>query len=174
MKIIFLDIDGVVSNARIGYFNLDIYVVNFLRWLCQVAEAKIVIISTWRYSHKQDFWESIFGEYMHEDWATPITKMSGNRGHDIRRWLEDHPEVTTYIILDDDRDFNKDQLPHLIQTNSVDGMLAKDMIQARDAFGIKTFMNQATELYQHPNMFAPVSFGWSEKDKTHKHKPKFI
>lgn len=38
MKIIFLDIDGVVTSVRTGWYNFDIYTVNFLRWLCEVED----------------------------------------------------------------------------------------------------------------------------------------
>ena len=163
MIIIFLDIDGVVTSARTGFFNMDIYTVNFLRWICEKTGAKIVISSTWRYNHGKQFWKDIFGEYLHEDFKTPdLTKKreSGiwtnvTRGQEIQAWLDrglTYPEK--YLILDDDTDMLPHQKDHFIQTDSTDGMLTEHIIKVREYFGIKDFFNEYNEIFQHPNMFA--------------------
>lgn len=155
MKIIFLDIDGVVTSLRSGWFNLDIYTVNFLRWLCKEAGAKIVISSTWRHNHGKDFWEPIFGEHLHNDFKTPSNNRETNgdkRGGEIQMWLDNHPNTKKYLILDDDDDMLSSQMDSFIQTDSLDGMLHEHMMKCRDYFGIKNFF-QHEKLFQHENMF---------------------
>lgn len=153
-NVIFLDFDGVITNARIGYFNMDIYNVNFLRWICQQADVRIVISSTWRHHYKRAFWKTIFSEYLHKDWATPATKFSGSRGHDIQRWLEEHPDTEKYLIIDDDYDMLKEQQANFIRTNTFDGILYKDMVAIRDFWGINGYLDNQAKLYIHKNMFA--------------------
>lgn len=162
MIVIFLDIDGVVTSARTGFFNMDIYTVNFLRWICKKTGAKIVISSTWRYNHGKEFWTTIFGEHLHPDYKTPDLcrkRESGvwtnvTRGQEIQAWLDRGTGAEKYLILDDDGDMLEHQKKSFIQTDSIDGMLTEHIIKVRDYFGIKEFFNETEELFQHPNMFA--------------------
>lgn len=39
------------------------------------------------------------------------------RGKEIDEWLSKHPEVTKYVILDDDTDMEEHQLPFFIKTD---------------------------------------------------------
>lgn len=162
--IIFADIDGVFTSARsIGYANFDIYAVNFIRWVCEKTGAKIVISSTWRNGYPLGFWRQIFFDHIFRDgdWKTPNLQskseggiwLSPVRGAEIKAWLNKH-ETDDYLILDDDNDFLEEQLPHLIQTDSHEGLLFKDMMKIRDYFKIETFPREQSEIYQHPNMFA--------------------
>jgi len=161
-KIIFLDIDGVVTSVRTGWYNFDIYTVNFLRWLCKESGAKIVISSTWRYNHGHDFWKPIFEDYLHDDFKTPdklkdnfqIRGKDCNRGDEIQAWLDKHKDVEKYLILDDDSDMLEHQLPYLIQTDSMDGMLSDHMMAARHFFRIKNYPKEEYNIFQHRNMFA--------------------
>lgn len=146
MKIIFLDIDGVVTSIRSGWFNLDIYTVNFLRWVCKKADIKIVISSTWRMNHNAEYWKSIFGEYIHEDYRTPmgrelhvIKKGTRCRGDEIQLWLSKHPEITKYLILDDDSDMLESQLSSFIQTDSHNGLLFEHMGKIKEYWEIDSF-----------------------------------
>jgi len=42
------------------------------------------------------------------------------RGHEIQAWLDSHPEVTKFIILDDDSDMEH-LMPHLVKTKNSEG-----------------------------------------------------
>lgn len=159
-KIIFLDIDGVLTSVRTGWMNMDIYAVNFLRWICEEAKMKIVISSTWRHNHGYEFWKGIFGEYLHEDFKTPDLKRlytfsEATRGSEIQAWLDKH-KVSDYLIIDDDADMLEAQKPQLIQTDSLNGMLDSHMMEIREKLKIKAtpkdFWDE--EFYQHNNMFA--------------------
>lgn len=160
-KVIFLDIDGVITSARTGWYNLDIYAINYLRWLCSIGNIKIVISSTWRYNHDAEFWKTIFGEYMHDDYKTPnkiATQMPGfTRGAEIQAWIDKHPELEDYIILDDDSDMLPDQGIHFIQTSGINGIQFCDMDRLKEYFKIEYYPNQNDELYIHENMFATKS-----------------
>ena len=41
MKIIFLDIDGVLTSARTGWSNMDPFAVTFLKLICEQCDIKI-------------------------------------------------------------------------------------------------------------------------------------
>lgn len=41
-------------------------------------------------------------------------------------WLEWHPEVTNYVILDDRTDFMEEQLLHFVHINSYRGLTEED------------------------------------------------
>ena len=49
MKIIFLDIDGVICTPKTDFRYLDIRCVNHLNNIVEDTGAKIVISSSWRY-----------------------------------------------------------------------------------------------------------------------------
>lgn len=161
-NILFLDIDGVVTSMRTGWHNMDIYTVNFLRWVCKEANVKIVISSTWRHNHGYDFWLPIFTEFLHSDFKTPdlTTQSSGGiylarkRGAEIKAWLDKHPEVKRYLILDDDSDMLPEQEQFFIQTDSLNGMLDTHMNDTREFWKIKSFPDNYSVLHEHPNMFA--------------------
>lgn len=150
-KVIFLDIDGVITSARTGWHNLDIYAVNFLRWFCKESGAKIVISSTWRYNHDAEFWRSIFGDYMHDSFRTTRAHLE-IRGLEIEDWLRSHPEVTEYLILDDDSDMLDDQKDRLILTDAMNGLLFEGMCKMLELFDVQSLPRQK-DIYQHDNMF---------------------
>jgi hypothetical protein len=105
-NIIFLDIDGVLGTLKNGYSNLDIYSINFLIWLCETHDFKIVIISTWRKYTSEDVFKNIFKNCLHPDWRTSdLQKLNygkHTRLEEINKWLSEH-QVDKYVYLDDDR-----------------------------------------------------------------------
>ncbi len=126
MKVIFLDIDGVLNNQEVsirkkdeGCRVWDEKCVNRLNRITDETGAKIVISSTWRRS--KDFYSiivnemGITGEIIGKtiDYLlTPNTK----RGDEIEEWLSRHPEITIFVILDDNDDMAH-LIDHLIQTD---------------------------------------------------------
>lgn len=118
-KVVFLDIDGVLVTARLlkqrnGRNKVaDANCVSALNHLTHVAGAAIVISSSWRFcgQHEMraimDFWEvdaPIVG-------MTPdLTRLEGGnyhgvpRGHEIQQYLDEHPEIERFVILDDECD----------------------------------------------------------------------
>ncbi|MCG3177340.1 MAG: hypothetical protein MOGMAGMI_02312 [Candidatus Omnitrophica bacterium] len=141
MKVLFLDIDGVLNSKRSAVaFNkfpwdvkpediplFDLVAVALIRKVCKETHAKIVLSSTWRHTVG---WERV-GQALDLPIidATP-TKINGKRGHEIEMWLERqctrHPELQTtgitYAIVDDDSDMLEAQRPFFVQTDGENGL----------------------------------------------------
>ena len=49
-----------------------------------------------------------------------------SRGREIDMWLEQHPECTNFVILDDRMDFTKEQEPHFVHVNPMYGITDDD------------------------------------------------
>ena len=120
MKVIFLDIDGVlVTRNSIKYQYLNFpdepnirfskKAVKNLNKLVRLTKAKIVISSTWRLFHSLEKLQNIFEEQKIEGEIISTTSVEKAtveedipRGQNIADWLEQHPKVKQYVIIDDD------------------------------------------------------------------------
>lgn len=182
MHILFLDMDGVFTNARTGWHTFDITAINFIRWVCEQADVKLVISSTWRHSHSKAFFETIFGEHLHNKWKTPV-KLTSTRGDEIAMWLRDHQWTKKgYTILDDDTDIHSDQKPNFIKCNSYEGLLSPQYFDILRILKIKTnpWDTDGIKYHIHPNMFSDeteliIEKGKKKikKEKNEKRKPNF-
>jgi len=127
MKVIFLDIDGVLNlycESRDEYgCCFHQHLVDNLKRLIDKTGAKIVISSTWRFSGlviMKEMWEkrNLPGEVVG---ITPnFMKHYGTtlcRGKEIDAYLEEHPEINNYVILDDDNDMEPHQLKNFVMTS---------------------------------------------------------
>lgn len=124
MKVIFLDMDGVLNNAewmkardtdpdvkeedRRWVGMIDPAAVEVLNEIVAKSGAKVVVSSTWRLIHPpadmQRFLEArgFKGEIIG---STPRSALRDcQRGDEIKRWLDQHEEVTEFVALDDDSD----------------------------------------------------------------------
>ncbi len=120
MKVIFLDIDGVLvtrNSIKYQYLNFpDDTSIQFgkkaiknLNKLIRLTKAKIVISSTWRLFHSLEKLQNIFEEQNIKGKIISTTSVEKAtieedipRGQKITDWLEQHPEVKQYVIIDDD------------------------------------------------------------------------
>lgn len=147
MKIIFLDFDGVMDNAKYDIYlnkhNLpekDEFGVLFdpdciaaLAKIVVHTGAKIVISSSWKdFMTKEEIdqmWQKrkLPGEVID---VTP--SISRHRGDEIATWLNLCPNKCQYVILDDQprEQFNTDQYDHLIITNGFYGLTISDAQRA--------------------------------------------
>ena len=129
MKIIFLDIDGVLNVIPQGFdeygAKFHTHFVENLNRVIQETNAKIVISSTWRMSglnKMRNMWKkrNLPGEVIG---ITPNLykpyKNDIGRGDEIKQWLDNTDlNITDYIIIDDDYfDMLPEQLPRLIKTS---------------------------------------------------------
>jgi len=95
-----------------------------------VPDLKIVISSTWRIGKSlgwlQDHFENEGFSYATSmiD-VTPDLQYSSTRGAEICVWLNEHPEVTEFVILDDDSDMG-DLISRLVKTESRIGLTEKN------------------------------------------------
>lgn len=132
MKVLFLDIDGVVNSEE--YFkkrskgehptDIDNYMALLVYRITEATGCKIVLSSSWRgYAPGEAEIERMIGIKLHD--RTPRGRARRNqadqlehveRGEEIKQWLDAHPEVTRYAILDDDSDMLDEQLPNFFKT----------------------------------------------------------
>jgi hypothetical protein len=131
MKIIFLDIDGVlnvVSQGHDEYGSLfHPHLVDNLKYIIDLTGAKIVIISTWRYSgltRMQEMWKvrNLPGEVVGITPDLSTKQKSGLwlnviRGKEIEKYIEQNP-CDKYVIIDDDVDMTKEQMSFFVQTSN--------------------------------------------------------
>ena len=140
-KYIFLDIDGVLNsndyfsslehmkrmnkllemefNPSIahGVSSIDPVAVKNLNQLVENTGAKIVVSSTWRFSPNLPEVFKISGIEAPIFSITPSSQ-SRIRGEEIQVWLDKKAESPySYVILDDDSDMLREQLPYFIQVN---------------------------------------------------------
>lgn len=117
-KILFLDIDGVVNSAtsmkaqfeRLGkgaILGIDQTLADEVRRIIEFTQCEVVLSSSWRLSDKNS--EQVRREVCEFIDKTPNLLGRTDRGCEVQAWLEAHPWVTDYAILDDNSDFHKDQ-----------------------------------------------------------------
>lgn len=148
LRVLFLDFDGVLNSEasfrwekrkqteQIQNTLSPIACSNLQLILDKIPDLRIVISSTWRLLHSLDELKAKLAEYGVDASRvidiTPST-FSRHRGREIGMWLEEHPEVTKFVVLDDDRDahvFDDDKRALTIQTDWFEGLM---IIQAYKA-----------------------------------------
>lgn len=145
MKVIFTDVDGVLNEdttptrTKSCLVFIDEEKLLRLRRIVDATQAKIVLSSSWRYNrdnpqYNGDFLElqEAFRKVGLEFYSyTPEDVFGIRRGMEIKAWLGLHPEVDSYIILDDDFfDYAKrGLLPYLIKTEFGNGGLTEDHVR---------------------------------------------
>jgi hypothetical protein len=111
MKVIFLDIDGVMNNRQMIYDDgMDAIGEEMLHRLSMIVKAtgaKIVLSSTWRILEKnRDLVTKALARHNMEYIDVTPRLFSGHRGGEIGCWLQEHPEVERFAVLDDDPNAN--------------------------------------------------------------------
>lgn len=127
MKVIFLDIDGVLNvypQGRDDYGSIfHKHFVDNLKWIIEQTDAKIVISSTWRFSGLEimkEMWRvrNLPGEVI--DITPDFMNQTGTslqRGKEIQKWLDENPSVSNYAIIDDDSDMEPHQMNNFVKTS---------------------------------------------------------
>lgn len=99
------------------------------RILGVVEDLYIIISSTWRVLHSLSWLRDHFESqgFLYADkiiGITPDLRYEKVRGEEIAAWLSEHPGVTQYVILDDDRDMAH-LISNLLQTEFHTGLTAE-------------------------------------------------
>lgn len=144
MKALFLDIDGVLNRCGLtprGCDELEPHLCSLLWEIIQATACRVVVSSTWRkFPRELERLTTVAAKLGIEiKDATPIHDrrlesglwVSPARGDEIEDWLDQHPEVTRFVILDDDADMGA-MTPHLLRTESFVGLtpeIAKEAIR---------------------------------------------
>lgn len=157
MLVGFLDFDGVLNSGQSAHFwnkhrnnpiLKDLYVdgpdfcpiaiSNLEDLLTRVPELKIVISSAWRLGETaQSIKDKYFAKFpiISERIIDVTASFSNTRGDEIEKWLKDHPNVTNYVIMDDDNDMLYCQRNNFVHTSALHGFLYGDMLQALRILG---------------------------------------
>ncbi len=155
MKVIFLDVDGVLNRRSThtlspsGCMFVEDILVATLASLVRQTEAQLVLSSTWRKgyfdirdgrldtSDAEDY-DALVGALLYAGLAirdhTPLRKPK-DRAAEITRFLADHPEVDSYVILDDEAvaGFGDRQ----VKTDPRRGLTRNDVRCAADILAVK-------------------------------------
>lgn len=153
MKVLFLDIDGVLNSTRTavafgGYpmklehmGAFDQAAIRLIQRLCDLCGVQVVLSSAWRLHYP-------FRE-VGEALGLPIidcTPYNGReRGSEIAEWMAAHPEVEQYAIIDDDADMLGGQLACFVRTNGHEGMTWADYSKLCEIFGESPFSGSPRE-----------------------------
>lgn len=128
MKILFLDIDGVCNSAKTlqrqggtSFIGIDPFMALLVNRICEATGAQIVLSSSWRLweDTRNEVKKIIYPQYID---VTPDKRGLACRGCEVKEWLEQHPEVKRYAILDDSRDFHNDHKPNFFNTSWEEGL----------------------------------------------------
>lgn len=129
-KVIFLDIDGVLNSAAYDRIrsrdegNIDISRMPLLKKIILETNAAIVLSSSWRKHWEPDPEQcdqigcelnrtfNLFDLKIRD--KTPVL---GNRSAEISAWLNEHPDVTNYVVIDDAFGGWDVHESHLVKTN---------------------------------------------------------
>lgn len=158
MKVIFLDIDGVLNtketydkmyrNNSFGAYlevPIDKFRLEYLKTIIDETDAKIVLSSSFRHFFvKQEDklvstsakgtnlynWFLKYGMDIYD--ITPINGYT--REDEIKEWLINHDEVDDFIIIDDDPTIFTDLSSKLIQTSKIKQNYLTSFI--KDSFGL--------------------------------------
>ena len=162
-NIIFLDVDEVLNSASSNIYCKQLGLASYqfqgfspisvalIRELCTLAEAKIVLSSTWRMHYKSDEecindWEAQM-EKLYKWPEFPIIGRTPNgwrdietakwscRGEEIKQWLDLH-HWTQYVIIDDSTDMLKSQKDHFIHVDYRVGFNFLNFQRALEIFNV--------------------------------------
>lgn len=143
MKVIFLDFDGVITTYN-SKWKIDMNNIKIINDICDKTNAKIVVTSSWRIGHRGDVlaFNGYLTQYIIEhnyldNVQDTFDKFIGNivgmtesiggwRGDEIKLYMNEHPEVENYVILDDDSDMCDYQLFNFVQTDTYEGITERD------------------------------------------------
>lgn len=140
MKIVFLDIDGVLNNSFHNEFSrhhgglefAPSCVANIIELLNE-TDAKVVITSTWRIRHTVDSLNrKVLTHYGLADYVVGHTPVLDDcpRGEEIKTFLENtNLLIDRFIIIDDDNDMGE-FLGRLVRTNNRKGFTSTDKEKA--------------------------------------------
>lgn len=133
MRVLFLDVDGVINSEATlqkcggGILGIDPYLAFLVGKISlAIPDLKVVLSSSWRhFEHGREQVEeqcvSIFD-------VTPGLGFGTIRGDEIRAWLDSHPEVEKYAILDDNSDMRPEQFNNFFQTSWKTG-ITEEVVQ---------------------------------------------
>lgn len=157
MRVIMLDFDGVLNSVGSFIYNNRLYNAgltttpthesfdpiacsNLEYILEELPDVQVVVSSTWR-KYKtlvalQEMFKTCQLLPKRMIGTTPETK-EGYRGKEIEMYLKSHPEVTQFVIIDDDADMEP-YMGRLVKTDGRNGFAFTDAEKVIEMFGGST------------------------------------
>lgn len=155
MRVVFLDIDGVLNDLGWLYHSND-HIKPYIRGSLHHSKASlspgcvrlfnhlhekypfhIVLISAWRSKHTIEEMRRVFStinapllEYLPNE----HTYSNSSRGLQIKKWLQEHPEVSSYLILEDEPDERMDRTNLVQPSRELGGFNFRNMQEAFEVF----------------------------------------
>lgn len=143
MKVIFLDVDGVLNSD--DYFDkienlniegiendIDVEKIKLLKEAVKQTGAKVVLSSSWRYTRKaKELRELLLNYGIYVD-ATPF--LENKRGIEIKEWIKSHNDIEDFIILDDEifDSYDEELMKKLIKISNCNGRGFGEGLQQKD------------------------------------------
>lgn len=140
MKIMFLDIDGVLNSSRTalaysGYGSmyrgddkkLDPVALKLIQNLSRQHHLATVISSSWRIGYKaKDF------DFLDLNVVDCTPSLSDCRGSEIKKWIDEcsYDNISKYVIIDDSSDMLNEQLQNFVRVNPHFGFSHADYYKA--------------------------------------------
>lgn len=122
---------GWPSDGKVNNFQA----VQWLSEACQKFDYDIVVTSTWRF--RDNYRECLINGGLRNDievlGKTPSLR-DVSRGTEIKAYLDEHPEITYYVIVDDEADMLPEQMGHFIMTDGDVGFTIKDFKKFKEIF----------------------------------------
>ena len=154
MKIVFLDVDGVLNSEKSHSLQdnnqhwtwnevAEMHLV-LLKEIIEETGAKIVLSSSWRLYHPFHTGHKTITDGLMKVLVDKLNNFGLSildvtpeipnviRGVEVATWLDEHLDIENYVILDDDADFLEEQKEHFIHTTFKNGLteeLAKKAIE---------------------------------------------
>ena len=154
MKVIFLDIDGVLNSDE--YLNkikkldlqgierdIDVEKVKLLKRAIEETGARVVLSSSWRYTRNARYLKELLADYGIRVDSTPY--IQDKRGLEIKKWLSENEGVEDFLILDDEifDSFDEELMKKLVKISNGngrglgEGLLPKDVDEIIERLGRK-------------------------------------
>lgn len=142
MKVIFLDIDGVLNSDE--YFDkikdmnikgiendVDVNKIVLLKKSIDETGAKVVLTSSWRYKRKAQELKQLLLNYGILVDCTPY--IYNERGIEIKKYLEEHRDVQDFVIIDDEMfdSYDENLIKKLIKISNTNGINFGDGLQPK-------------------------------------------
>jgi len=143
MKVIFLDIDGVLNSTNTKHYTsythstfVDNKMLSRLKRIIKDTGAEVVLSSDWRYDkederYNQDFIElrDLLSDHGIEFYGFTPEIHNAPRSEEIYEFLKSHTEITNYVVLDDRIDACT-QLEYFVRTLMSVGLTDENVDQA--------------------------------------------
>ena len=131
MKIIFLDIDGVLNNSKTDLDEfIDEALFQRILDLIYTTQAKVVMSSNWRcYPDAIMKFKNhpLVNDYFLYD---ILPAHEEDKGKALREYLKKHEEITNYVVIDDEENKLFDKR-HFVKTTFEKGFDHKALVKAK-------------------------------------------